>query len=192
LRYGAFRALREIDPSGTAVGGAWAQRAYVIHEVNTPGPSLVHLLTEGRSEVVLFGETPKLVPPFSLTAGPNMTVTARAGDTVATVSRFSPKSGGQPTHLQCSLGVADILRTMADAGGSYPDAADLLQKAQDRKALGGKLAFDKLPQAVPIKKLAAAAVKDPRMEQEYDLLAEADAESTPGLFAAPADAPKRD
>lgn len=192
LRYGAFRALREIDPMGDVVRGNWAQRAYVIHEVATPGPSLVHLLSEGRSEVVLFGEAPKLLPPFSLTAGPNITVTARAGDTVATVSRFSPRTGGQPTHVQCSLAVADILRTMADVGGAYPDAAELLQKAQDRKALGGKLAFDKLPQAVPIKKLAAAAVKDPRMEQEYDLLAETDAESTPSLFAAPVDGPKRD
>ena len=192
LRYGAFRALREIDPTGDAVGGTWAQRAFVIHEVPTPGPSLVHLLSEGRSEVVLFGESPKLVPPFSLTAGPNITVTARPGDTVATVSRFSARDGGEPRHVQCPLAVADTLRALADAGGAYSDAADMLQKAHDRKALSCRLAFDKLPQAVPIKKLAAAAVKDPRMEQEYDLLAETDAESTPGLFAAPVDAPKRD
>ena len=191
LRYGAFRALREIDPTGDTVRGEWAQRAYVMHEVAVPGPSLIHLLSEGRSEVVLFGEAPKLLPPFSLTAGPSITVTARAGDTVATVSRFSPKSGDQPTHVQCPLAVADILKTMAELGGAYPDAADMLQKAQDRKALSCKLAFDKLPQAVPVKKLAAAAVKDPRMELEYELLAETDAESTPGLFAA-ADAPKRD
>lgn len=190
LRYGAFRALHEIDPN--TVRGEWAQRAFVIHEIAAPGPSLVHLLSAGRSEVVLFGEAPKLLPPFSLTAGPYITVTARPGDTVATVSRFSPRSVGEPTHVQCSLGVADVLRTMADLGGAYPDAADMLQKAHDRKALSCKVAFDKLPQAVPVKKLAAAAVKDPRMELEYELLAETDAESTPGLFAAPADAPKRD
>jgi hypothetical protein len=192
LRYGAFRALREIDPNGDAVRGTWAQRAFVIHEVATAGPALVHLLSEGRSEVVLFGEAAKLLPPFSLTAGPHITVTARAGDSVATVSRFSPKSGGPPTHVQCPLAVADILRTLADLGGTYTDAADVLQKAEDRKALGAKLAFDKLPQAVPVKKLAAAAVKDPRMELEYELLAETDAESTPGLFASSADAPKRE
>jgi hypothetical protein len=192
LRYGAFRALREVDPAGDAVRGNWARRAYVIHEVATPGPSLVHLLTEGRSEVVLFGEAPKLVPPFSLTAGSNITVTARAGDTVATVSRFLPASGGEPTHAQCSLAVADVLRAMADQGGMYADAADLLQKAHDRKALSCKLAMDKLPRAVPLKKLAEAARQDQFLEQEYDLLAETDAEATPGLFAGPADTAKHD
>jgi hypothetical protein len=192
LRYGAFRALREIDPSNESVRGLWANRAFVIHEVPTPGTSLVHLLSGGRAEVVLFGDSPKLLPPFSLTAGPSLTVTARAGDTVATVSRFSARSGGQPTHAQCSLAVADVLRTMADVGGTYSDAADMLQKARDRKALGCKLAMDALPRAVPIKRLAEAARQDLKMEQEYDLLAEVDAGETPNLFAAPADAGKRE
>jgi len=192
LRYGAFRALREADPQGDAVRGEWARRAYVIHEVRCGGPSLVHLLTEGRSEFVLFGDAPKLLPPFSLTAGPNITVTARAGDPVATVSRFSPKSGGEPTHVQCSLAVGDILRTMADLGGMYTDAADLLQKAHDSKALSCRLAKDALPQAVPIKRLAVAARQDPRLEQEYDLLAETSAADTPGLFAGPTEPAKRD
>jgi hypothetical protein len=192
LRYGAFRALREADPNGDAVRGAWAGRAFVIHELSTGGPSMVHLLTEGRSEIVLFGEAPKLVAPFSLTAGPNITVTARAGDTVATVSRFSPKSGADPVHVQCSLAVADILRAMADLGGTYSDAAELFEKARERKSLSCRLAKDALPQAVPIKRLAVAARQDPRLEQEYDLLAETSAADTPGLFAAPADPAKRD
>lgn len=192
LRYGAFRALREVDPHGDNVGGAWARRAFVIHEVKAPGPSLVHLLSEGRSEVVLFGEAPTLVPPFSLTAGPNMTVTARPGDTVATVSRFSGTGDGQPTHLQCSLAVADVLRTVADVGGTYADAADVLRKAHERKALSCKLAFDKLPRAVPVTKLAEAARQDPRLELEYELLVETDATAAPGLFAGPGEPPARD
>jgi hypothetical protein len=191
LRYGAFRALREVDPTGPLVRGEWARRAFVIHEVDVPGPSLVHLLSEGRAEVVLFGETPKLAPPFSLTAGSNMTVTARAGDTVATVSRFS-KSGSAPSHAQCSLAVADVLRTLAELGGSYSDAADMLDKAHDRKALSCPLALDALPTAVPIKRLAEAARSDPRMEQEADLLAEKDASATPGLFAGQAESGRRE
>jgi Flagellar P-ring protein len=191
LRYGAFRALREADPSGDAIRGRWAGRAYVIHEVGTGGPSLIHLLSEGRSEVVLFGAAPKLVAPFSLTAGPNITVTAREDDTVATVSRFSAKAADQPAHMQCSLAVAEILRAMAELGSTYTDAADLLQKANDRKALSCKLVLDKLPQAVPVNKLAKAAQKDLKMELEFDLLLETDAESTPGLFSVPTEPAKR-
>jgi hypothetical protein len=186
LRYGAFRALREVDPTGPLVRGEWAGRAFVIHDVGSGGPSLVHLLSEGRSEVVLFGEAPKLIAPFSITAGPNITVTARAGDAVATVSRFSVKSGSTPSHVQCSLAVADVLRTMAEQGATYFDAADVLRKADERKALSCPLVFDALPTAVPVKRLAEAARSDPRMEQELDLLAASDATATPGLFAGPA------
>jgi Flagellar P-ring protein len=191
LRYGAFRALREIDPSGDLVRGEWARRAYSIHEVNVPGPSLVHLLREGRAEVVLFGEAPKLLPPFSLTAGPGITVTARPGDTVATVSRFSAHSEGVPTHEQCSLAVADVLRKMAELGATYSDAADMLQKAHDRKALSCKLALDALPRAVPVKALAEAAREDPRLELEHELLKKTEEAATPPLFGG-ASEPKRD
>jgi flagellar basal body P-ring protein FlgI len=191
LRYGAFRALREIDPSAELIRGDWAGRSFAIHEVRTPGPSLVHLLREGRAEVVLFGEAPRLVPPFSLTAGPGITVTARPGDTVATVSRFSVHSDGAPTHVQCPLAVADVLRKMAELGATYSDAADMLQKADDRKALSCKLALDALPRAVPVKALAEAAREDPRMELEQELLKKTETAATPGLFGGSAEA-KRD
>jgi flagellar basal body P-ring protein FlgI len=191
LRYGAFRALREIDATNDLVRGQWASRAYAVHEVATPGPSLVHLLTEGRSEIVLFGAEPKLIPPFSLTAGPSMTVTARPGDTVATVSRFSARSG-QPTHAQCALTVADVLRKMAELGATYSDAADAVRKADERKALSCPLAVDALPRAVPVKRLAQAAREDPRMEQERELLIEADAANAPAPFAGPESPARRD
>jgi hypothetical protein len=74
----------------------------------------------------------------------------------------------------------------------YSDAADLLEKAHQSKALSCRLAKDALPQGVPVKRLAVAARQDPRMEQEYDLLAETSAADTPGVFAAPTDAAKRD
>jgi flagellar basal body P-ring protein FlgI len=192
LRYGAFRALREVDPTGTLVRGEWARRAFVLHEVDTPGPPLVHLLSEGRAEVVLFGESPKLAPPFSLTAGPNITVTARAGDNVATISRFSVKDGTTPSHAQCTLAVADILRSMAELGATYADAADMLQKADDRKAMSCPLALDALPTGVPVKKLADAAREDPRMQLEADLLKDVDAASTPTLFAGTTDGGRRE
>ncbi|HVK11452.1 MAG TPA: flagellar basal body P-ring protein FlgI [Gemmataceae bacterium] len=190
LKYGAFRAMREVDPDADLVKGVWARRSYVIHTVPVPGPGMVHLLREGRAEFVLFGETPKLTAPFSLTAGPEITVTAREGDTVATVSRFSARSE-TPTHLQCPLTVADILQKLADLGATYPDAAEFLRKAHDRKALDCRLVLDALPKAVPIQRLAKAAVQDPQMQQEYDLLAEVDAANAPNLFEIPAAVEKK-
>lgn len=185
VRYGAFRALREVDPSASAIRGAWAGRAFAIHEVTVPGPSLIHMLREGRAEFVLFGQRPKMVAPFSLTAGPEITLTARPGDTVVTISRFSPKAGDEPTHVQCSPAVADVLRKLAELGATYADAADMLTRAHERNALDCKLAVDALPKAVPVKRLAEAAREDPRLEQEYDLLAEVAAAEAGSLFETP-------
>ena len=93
--------------------------------------------------------------------------------------------------VQCPLAVADVLRKMAELGATYSDAADMLQKAGDRKALSCKLALDALPRAVPVKALAEAAREDPRMELEHDLLKKTEAAATPGLFGGAAEA-KRD
>jgi hypothetical protein len=63
----------------------------------------------------------------------------------------------------------------------------VLRKADERKALSCPLAFDALPTAVPVKRLAKAAISDKWMEQEQDLLAAPDPTATPGLFAGPAE-----
>lgn len=190
VRYGAFRALREVDPNGEYARGEWCRRAFVLHEIGVQGPSLVHMLRSGRSEIVLFGEAPKLLPPFSLTAGPNITVTARAGDTVATVSSFSARSAGSPTHVQSSLAIADILRQMAELGATYADAADMIQKAHDRKALSCPLVLDALPRAVPINELNKAATTDKYLSNEAELLKKAEEADKPAMYSA--EKPKRD
>ncbi len=183
IRYGAFRALREVDPANDLVRGEWCRRSYLLHQVTVPGPSLIHLLSAGRSEIVVFGQPPTLRPPFSLTAGPNITLTARTGDTVATLSSFSARSPGTPRHVQCELRVSDVLRRMADLGATYADAAEMLNKAHDRKALSCPLAVDALPKAAPISRLNKAATEDPLMKLEADLLKETDASATPGLYS---------
>jgi len=190
LRYGAFRAMREIDANAPQVKGHWQGRAFILHANVGVGAPMVHLLREGRAEFVLFGETPTLVAPFSFTAGPHVTVTAKPGDEVATVSYFSTK-GDKALHAQCGLTVAEVLKSMAKLGASYGDCAEMLIKAQDRKAINCKVVVDALPKAVPITRLAEAAREDPWMALEQDLLSEVDDASTPTLFESSGDGTRR-
>lgn len=181
VRYGAFRALREIDPKNDLIRGVWAGRSFALHEITNNGPSMVHILSQGRAEVTVFGATPKLTAPFSIMVGTDMTITARPGDTLATISRFSAKIGPEGQHSQCDLKVTDIMRTMVDMGATYAEVADMLTKAHERKALSCKLVRDALPKAVPMTKLAEAAREDPYMKLEYDLLEEFEA-ATSNLY----------
>jgi hypothetical protein len=182
IRYGAFRALRELDPKADAARGLRLNKSFWVHVVGGKSTPLVHILSNTRAEIVLFGQTPSLVAPFSFRAGPDMVVTARQGDPTITISRFSTRKPQR--QEQCSFAVADMIKTMAEMGAQYSDVASLLIQARDTKALNCELAIDALPQAVPVKKLAEAAKLDPRMENEADLLRSttSDREPAPNVF----------
>jgi hypothetical protein len=169
IRYGAFRALRQLDPNADAARGyPMNKKSFWLHVVAPHSKPLVHLLTSNRAEVVIFGETPKLVAPFSLRAGPDIVLTAKAGQHVCTVSRFSARH--EPRIEQSSLAVVDVIKTMAEMGALYSDVAEMLLQARDIKSLNCELAVDALPKMVDIEKLAENAHVDKKMENEAELL----------------------
>jgi hypothetical protein len=131
-RYGAFRALRALDEHEAAVQGEMLGDSFWLHRVAPNAPGLVHLSSSRRAEVVLFGEDAELIPPFSILAG-EFTVTANAKDDHCTICRTSLQHGR--SSRQCSLRLEDVLRTMADLGGMYPDVVELVRHAEPCKAL---------------------------------------------------------
>ena len=153
-RYGAFRALRARNERNPVVQGIQLHEAFWLHRVAPNTPPLVHISTNHRAEIVLFGEEPTLQPPFSFQAS-DFVVTAAAGDEFCTVSRY-------PTHgtagkRQCnSMRVAEVLRAIADLGGAYPDAIELLDQANRCKCLSCRLRYDALPIATSVFDLAKA------------------------------------
>jgi len=182
LRYGAFRALREVDPRNDACLGVLLSKSYWLHVVAPGSPSLIHMLGNQRAEIVLFGKTPRLVAPFSLRVGPEIVITARPGDNRCTISRYSTH---QPERQeQCTFAVGDVITKLAEIGALYEDVAQLLKEARDTKCLSCDLAIDALPKEVPIQKLAENAHIDRKMDNEMDLIKSA----TPDQAAAPAPA----
>lgn len=156
-RYGAFRALRTLDDKDPAVRGEKLSDSFTLHEVAPGSGPLAHVATTKRAEVVLFGSAPRLAPPFSLLAGPEFTLVARAGESTCDVSRFSKQAGTK--KKQCSLELADVLRTVAELGGTYADAVDLLRQAASAQAMNCPLRFDALPKAPTVYDLAKAGQK---------------------------------
>lgn len=152
VRYGAFRALREMDSQGDPLNGEQLGDAFWLHEISSDhGPAFVHLLGSGRAEVTIFGNAPAFQVPFSYLVGPEFTVTAKEGDQRCTISRFSLKG---KDRRQCSFAVADIVRTMAAMGASYIDIVHLMRQADMGKVLNCPLHFDALPQGISVPQLA--------------------------------------
>jgi len=162
-RYGAFRSLRALDERDPLVRGEMFNESFWLHQVAPGTEPLVHLSCTRRPEIVLFGDEPRLVPPFSFLAG-DFTVTADKGDTHCTISRFSAEHG--TSRRQCALQVADVLRTLAELGGMYPEAFDMLRQAGDCRCVSCPVAIDALPQAVSVYDLAKKGGEFLKVDQE--------------------------
>jgi hypothetical protein len=188
-RYGAFRALRALDEREPAIRGEEITGGFWLHRVVPNAAPLVHLSTSRRAEVVLFGDEPQLVPPFSFLAG-EFTITAGQGDEHCTVSRFSTRSG--TSRRQCGLKLEEVLRSLADQGGGYPDAVELLRQADRCKSLTCQVAVDALPQGTSVYDLARAGANDPDLNVDVEILeARADFGATPTLFEKTGDRRRR-
>ena len=56
LRYGAFMALRLADENNPAVRGFKVNNSYCLHRVAPGSPGLIHLTSDRRCEIALFGD----------------------------------------------------------------------------------------------------------------------------------------
>jgi hypothetical protein len=161
MRYGAFKALRILDDHearSATVKGELLNDAFWLHRVAVQSEPLVHATFAGRPEVVLFGKEPRLAAPLKLFAGAEFTITAERNDDRCTVSRYvlNPPS---LRRKQCSFRVEDVLRTVAELGGQYADAVELLRQVDRTRSMSARLAVDALPQAPAVEELAQEGVR---------------------------------
>ena len=61
-RYGAFRALRTLNPRHKLVQGELLNESFWLHRVAPNAAPLVHISSTRRAEIVIFGEEPMLKP----------------------------------------------------------------------------------------------------------------------------------
>ncbi len=169
-RYGAFRALTEMDTTNPQIRGELLGGQFHYHVLSVSGEPMVHVTRNRRPEIVLFGRNPKMKAPFELEAGNQILVIGRDDDEV-TVSRFAV---GQPDQKRTiSNNLDEVIRAIVELGGTYPDVVQALQQAKKRGVLPGRFEVEAIPQA----------------GRRYDRVADAEAEpeeleeeEKPGLF----------
>ena len=144
IRYGAFRALTEMNAQDPLVRGIPIEGNYKFHVLDTEDPPLVHVTNHSRAEVVLFGENQELLLPATLRAGQHIQIVANSGSGTVTISRFSGRKTGSK-EVQPRL--RDIIMACDEFGATYPDIVSLLAQASRQHNLQGQLAVDALPVA---------------------------------------------
>lgn len=163
LRYGAFIALRLAGDGNPLVNGHRLNQSLWLHRVAAGTPGLIHLSSDRRSEIVIFGDGVKFTGPFTLPVGADITVSASAGDNVVKVTKIVSVNGElTPKEVTCkSADVEEVLTVLAKFGGGYAEAVELLRRADSARRLTSDLVVDAIPRQMSIQDLAAFARTDP-------------------------------
>jgi flagellar basal body P-ring protein FlgI len=144
-RYGAFRALWTLDRNDAFIRGERLNDEFMLHTLHTTGDPLIHLTHHQRAEIVLFGADQRLRTPIAVRAGKNILVTGNAGADTLRVSCF--QAGMPDQTADVSNRVADVIRTAAKFGASYPDVVQMLMQCDRQRNTTASIAVDSLPQA---------------------------------------------
>lgn len=144
VRYGAFHALKSIDKHHPFLARERIGDQCNMYLLRSKGDPMVHLTKHRQSEIVLFGTEQRLQPPFYLQAGQHIRVSAQAGTDNVSITRF--EAGKRPQERVVRTYLADVIRTIGEMGGTYPDIAQLLTQAKSSTCLEARLEFDALPQ----------------------------------------------
>jgi Flagellar P-ring protein/HEAT repeats len=166
VRAGAFEALRltyagdcrnekELDAAMERRLGGENLQAFWLHQVAPQGAKAVNFAISRRAEIILFGSDIALSGEVHVKAGEEFVITVAAGDGRCYVTRISAQHGEQ--RKSCSLRLDDVLRTLVDLGGQYPEAVDLLRKLDDQQGLNCNVRLLTPPQALPLEDLVADA-----------------------------------
>ena len=190
LRYGAFDALRTLDPSDPFLGRrqvldepthdpddmmkaqigptrrkkpARREEPFTLFVVDCEGPPMVHVTKNIRCEVVVFGKDQRLLTPIVLGAGGPLLLNASDGDRLVQISRITERTlDAAPTKVSSPLDVAEVVRSLANVGASYPEVVSVIAAAAAQKNLPGPYVVDAIPasnKAYSEAQLAGAIIK---------------------------------
>lgn len=142
-RYGAFRAIWNMNSNDPIVRGEILGGEFAYHQVRSSGPPMVHVTRSTRPEIVVFGSGQHLQPPVILDAGTDIRVHAHLDGKVV-VARYAPGAAEQKREV--STRIDEVIRAIVELGGSYPEVVRVLTQAKASEALACRVEIDAIPQ----------------------------------------------
>lgn len=144
-RYGAFRALKELDPNDPALNPISFKNRFTLHVIESSSEPMVHVTRRRAPEIVVFGEKQGFRLPLVLNAGRNIRVTGETGASDVEVTLYQLNT--EPQRQRIPNNIVQILNTCGDLGATYPDLVQLLVEADQQRNFYGQFGIDRLPQA---------------------------------------------
>jgi hypothetical protein len=162
LRYGAFHALRLANDKHEHVRGREMGRSYWLHQVAADSEPLVHLTTDRRNEIVLFGSVWPISGECAFTLGTEFTVTRKEGEESVVITRITTKDGeATPVSGKYRADLAVVLKGLAEMGGGYAEAIEFVRRVNAAEGFACKVTVDANPAGLSVQQLAQLARRDP-------------------------------
>ncbi len=143
-RYGAFRALWTMNKKEALVAGEKLNDQFHYHVLDVSGPPMIHVTHNRLPEIVLFGRDQNFLTPISVNAG-NQIMLNSTNPGEITISKFAVKEADQKRTV--STKIDEVIRAVAELGGTYPDVVQMLQEAKASGALPSRFEIDAVPEA---------------------------------------------
>lgn len=144
-RYGAFRALKELDPHDPSLNPIEFENRFTVYAVDSAGEPMVHVTRRRAPEIVLFGTEQSLRLPAVLNAGRNIRIMGETGQHEVEVIYY--QLNAEPKRHKVPNRLIDILRTCGKLGATYPDIVQMMIEAEQQHNFVGQFGIDRLPQA---------------------------------------------
>lgn len=178
-RYGAFRSLWAYDDRDPIIRGEDLNGEFYLHEIDSKAHPMIHLSRSFRREIVIFNPDQKLRTPVLLKAG-NLILTAAAENTQLNLASIEPSPEGTiRRHAESDLRISSVIRAAVSLGATYPDMVSILEQANAKGNLPGRLEVDAMPRPLPLRTLHAIAVAG---DQEQAPKQEESRSAIPSLF----------
>ena len=164
LRYGAFIALRLADENNPTIRGQFLNHGVWLHRVAPGSPGLIHMTSERRSEIVLFGDGVKLKGPFTLPVGSEFTVSMSEDEAEVKIGRVvQGETGPEIRDIKCPPDLHMVIGAMARLGAGHAEIVELIRRASSAQVLTAAVAVDAIPRQFSVQQLATFARTDPTL-----------------------------
>jgi hypothetical protein len=176
-RYGAFRALKELDPHDPSLNPIEFENRFIVYAIDSTGEPMVHVTRRRAPEIVLFGLEQSLRLPVVLNAGRNIRIMGETGQHEVEVIYY--QLNAEPKRHRVPNRMIDILRTCGKLGATYPDIVQMMIEAEQQHNFVGQFGIDRLPQAG---RLYTKNTDSPSPEDEDDVKRIGNSKMIPELF----------
>jgi flagellar basal body P-ring protein FlgI len=144
-RYGALRALKELEPQDPALAPVSFRDRFVMNVIDSTGEPMVHVTRRRIPEIAVFGADQGFSLPVVLNAGNTLSIRGAAGSDSVEITRY--ELNREPRRQRVRNRLCDIVRTCGEMGANYPDLVQMLIEAEKQRNFAGDFGIDRLPQA---------------------------------------------